>query len=140
MFYFACFAVGLLGTAIGVLVIIKGIAAKAASGNIQFSYAGYFKSDWFTPALSILLIGVALIFLYYAQSAESHYIKYVSDQILVLAFFLLIGLAPNFVINTFLGVATKRINAAIDYKTNIADTQTGNMGSPTPAAPVEKKK
>ena len=46
--------------------------------------------------------------------------------------FAFIGYTGSDVLNRVFSVANKKLNSAIDYKTNIADGATGNLEKPTP--------
>src|SRR6516165_307846 len=126
-FLFQCIAVGLLGTILSTLSVIYNLAKKAKLANIQFVPSDYFKSDWYAPVISIVSIMLAAFFLPYIPKTVPLYI--------IVILFATIGYTGNDLVSRFFSTVNSRINAAIDYKTTISDTQTGTLDKPPPAAP-----
>jgi hypothetical protein len=129
-FLIQCIAVGLLGTILSTLSVIYNLAKKAKLANIQFAPSDYFKSDWYAPVISIVSIILAAFFLPYVPKNAPLYV--------VIILFATIGYTGNDLVSRFFSTVNNRINAAIDYKTTISDTQTGTLDKPTPAAPPPK--
>lgn len=125
-----CGIVGFLGLIISTLIILRNMSAKAKLSNVIFSSKQAIKDDWFTPVISVSGLALALVLLPYAKPEW--------PKLMILGFFALLGYSGNDLISRIFSVANKKINSAIDYKTTIADTQTGNLDAPTPATADKK--
>jgi hypothetical protein len=133
--YLVCFTVAIIGMLIQTVLKIKSIQDKANSGNIQFSPLTYFKKDWLSITGSLLTIILFLFFVDNILKWKPAVIDYIK------IFFAFVGYTGSDIASRLFGVINKRINAAIDVKTNVSDAMTGDMGSPTPTInPNEIKK
>ena len=121
---------GVLGLILSTILILQSLKKKAKSANVIFTVSGYFRDDWFTPVGSVISIMMAYILMPYAPEGWSDGVQLVVSAA--------IGYLGSDIPSRVFSVVSKRINAAIDYKTTIADTQTGNLDAPTPAAKPEK--
>ena len=121
---------GVLGLVLSTILILQSLSKKAKAANVIFTVTGYFRDDWFTPIGSVVSILMAYILLPYAPKGWSEGI-----QLLVSG---TIGYLGSDIPSRIFSVVNKRINAAIDYKTTIADTQTGTLDAPTPAVKPPK--
>lgn len=130
-FYIQCILMGLCGTVLSTLAVLYNLSKKARLANIQFNNLEYFKTDWFAPVISFVAIVMAIIALPYIPASWQ-----TSPGIIILIF-ATIGYSGNDLVSRFFSVVNNRINGAIDYKTTIADTQTGTLDKPTPAAPIK---
>lgn len=133
-FIIQCVLMGICGTILSTLSVVYSLTKKAKSANVEFSFKGYLKTDWFAPVISLVAIVMAVIALPYVPPVAVHNPGY------VLIVFATIGYSGNDLISRFFSVVNQRINGAIDYKTTLADTQTGTLGAPTPAAPIVNTK
>lgn len=135
--YLNCFLISLIGLGLSLLSVIYSLTTKAKKANVIFDWTLFAKAD-----LVIQAIGTALtvaLFLMLLPSFIEQYPKYGSNRFGVLLFFATIGYIGSDIASRFFSIVNKRINSAIDYKTDIADTQTGNLGTPTPALKPEPK-
>jgi hypothetical protein len=114
------------------LLHYKSVKEKYAKGNILLDLSLFFKTDAAYSILgSILTVGIFMVLL------QPLAVKY--PNILQADFvFTLLGFATTAYFGSdiavrLFSVVNKRYNEAIDYKTDIADKQTGNLGKPTPA-------
>lgn len=131
-FNFQCIMMGLCGTILSTLAVTYSLSKKAKAANVQFSVKSYFSTDWFAPVISFVAIIMAIIALPYIPATWHN-----SPGIIILIF-ATIGYSGNDLVSRFFSVVNQRINGAIDYKTTMADEQTGTLGAPTPAAPIKK--
>lgn len=130
MFYLNCLFMGTIGWLISALMIIKSQTTKFKKANLIYSPSAYFKEDWMTIGITYAVIAACMIAMYYIPEKA-----FVSDwaNLVILSLFITIGYNANDMASRFFSVVNKRFNAAIDYKTNIADEQAGTLGTPTPA-------
>jgi MFS superfamily sulfate permease-like transporter len=131
-FNLQCILMGLCGTILSTLAVTYSLSKKAKAANVIFNIKDYLKTDWFAPVISFVAILMALIALPYIPAAWHN-----SPGIIILIF-ATIGYSGNDLVSRFFSVVNQRINGAIDYKTTMADTQTGTLDKPTPAAPIVK--
>lgn len=130
--YAILFFIGFLGMILQALLKIKSIQGKARSANIKFSAREYFLEDWVSHCASLVTL---IMFLFFVDEMIT-FNKIVGDY---LKFgFAFVGYTGSDIMSRIFSVVNKRINTAIDYKTTIADEATGNLYSPTPAAPIKK--
>lgn len=130
LFYIKCFLTGLIGCIISTMSVMYSLTKKSKAANLQFNLKTYLKSDWFAPAISILGVLLGLLFL---GPAIAKYPALKDSRLFILIFFSALGYSGNDAISRFFSVVTSKLNQAIDYKTNIADAQTGTLNTPTPA-------
>lgn len=117
---------GLLGWLIQSLLKARSIQEKARKGNIQFKFFEYFTTDWLSHAVSIVMIltGVLLV--------DDAIQMFPQVESWLRALFVTIGYSNGDIVSRFLSKVNTKVNDAIDYKTDIADKQTGTMDAPTP--------
>lgn len=120
--------VGFLGMLIHMLMKARAIQHKAKLSNVQFKFWQYFTDDWLSHLISIAAI-VLYVYLVRRRVAAAPE----SMHELILAFSATVGYSGADLVARFFSFTNKRINAAIDYKTTIADQATGNTENPTPA-------
>lgn len=119
--------IALLGLILAVLLQMKSQQDKARAANLIFSAKGYVSGEWITISTSIVVIIIGLYFIPIVASINPSYISYIRPA------FLPLGYMGTDIILKLFGVVNKKLNAAIDYKTDIADKETGTLGTPTPA-------
>lgn len=129
-FYLACFAMGTFGFIISTAMIMRSLSKKAKMSNVAYLPSQYFKDDWFIFVITYGVIFSMLIAMAYVPGSI---LKNDWALIITLGLFSLIGYNANDIASRFYSVANQKLNSAIDYKTTIADTQTGNLDTPTPA-------
>lgn len=129
-FNIQCILIGLCGTVLSNLAVLYNLTKKARSANLQFKISTYFENDWFAPAISLVALVTALILLPYVPATW--------PPVVILILFATIGYSGNDLVSRFFSVANSYLNKAIDYKTDIADSATGTLGSPTPTMPPIK--
>ncbi len=131
--YIQCFLVALIGMALQTVLKMNTVKKTATVANLQFSPWSYLKEEWLGLAASILTI---VLFLFFAESILKMRPQAIDNAIIFFAF---VGYTGSSLVSRIFSVVDKRLNAAIDYKTTIADTQTGNLDAPTPAVPIKKE-
>lgn len=118
---------GAIGMVLQMLMKAKSIQDKARKGNIQFKFMEYFTADWLSHLISTLAIILFLIL-----------VRRRLDQIpssmyeIVLAFGATVGYMGADIVSRFFSATNKKVNDALDFKTDIADKASGTLGTPTP--------
>jgi hypothetical protein len=131
--YIYCGVLALLGLAFAVLLQLKAQRDKAKLANLILpTLKTYINDESVTIALSLITIVIGLFLIPVVVGWKPAYIPYVRPA------FLPIGYMGSDILLKLFGVVNKRLNAAIDMKTNIADSTTGNLAAPTPALPPQK--
>ncbi len=129
--YIECFLVALIGMLLQAVLKMKSIQAKAKAGNFEFSPSQYFKDDWLSLTASVLTI---VLFLFFVPAILKMRPQAIDNAVIFFAF---VGYTGSSIVSRIFSVVDKRLNAAIDYKTNIADKETGTLDAPTPMAPIK---
>lgn len=133
-FNLMCIVIGLCGTGISTLGVLYNLSKKAAQAKVIFSPRGYFTTDWYAPAISLLAIFMAVIALPYIP------IGWQNSPGAILVIFATIGYSGNDIVSRFFSITNGRINAAIGYKAAQSDEMNGiPVGTRTPAAPIKKE-
>lgn len=125
--YVNCGLIGLLGLILAVLMQFKSQRDKAKVANLQFTISGFFADEWINFSISLVVIVIGLVLIPTVVGWKPAYIPFVRPA------FLPIGYMGTDIILKLFGVVNKRLNAAIDAKTDISDAATGTLGTPTPA-------
>lgn len=134
--YLSCFLIGLIGLALSMLMVIRSLQLKAKLANVIFNWKLIFTSDLLIQAAgSVLTVGLALLLL---DSFLDDYPNIAEKMSWVKIGFATIGYVGSDIASRLFSVVNKRINGAIDFKTNIADEATGTLDTPTPAEKVVK--
>lgn len=120
------FIIGILGMLFSTVMVLRSLKQKARVANVIFSEGKALKDDWLTPVSSFIVL---LICMFFIPTIPKNW-----NPALPLLLFATIGYMGNDIASRVFSVTNKRINAAIDYKTDIADTVNGTLGTPTPAA------
>lgn len=123
MLYLTLFGCGLLGWATHALLKAKGIQDKARLANVEFKFWEYFTKDFISHGISFLGIILFLVIIDELHFVVGNYPKILS---------ITVGYMGSDIIARFFSVVNKKVNAAIDFKSTIADTNTGTLGKPTP--------
>jgi hypothetical protein len=120
---------GVIGMILQMLMKARSIQSKAKLSNVQFKFWSYFVDDWLSHLIS--LIAVAL----YVLLARRRIVDApVNMYELILALSATVGYAGADIVSRFFSFTNRRINAAIDHKTSIADQSVGvDPHTPTPA-------
>lgn len=113
--YLYCGFIGFLGLVFAVLMQLKSQKDKAKVANLPFKISSFFADEWINVALSIVVIIIGLVLIPSVVGWRPQYITFVKPA------FLPIGYMGTDIILKLFGVVNKRLNAAIDVKTNIAD-------------------
>lgn len=119
---------GFVGMILHMLMKAKDLQTSARKNNIEFKFSKFFIDDWLSHMISVSSV---VLYLFLARRR----VVTAPDSMyeLILAFSATVGYAGDSLVSRFFSFTTKRIDAAIDYKTTIADQATGNTGTPTPA-------
>lgn len=132
--YLWCTISAMLGSLIQIAFKARSLKTKAKVSNIEFSFAQFIKDDWLSIVSNQIVIFVALVALDEIVGVDSKAMNYIK------LIFCFIGYAGNDVALRLFSFADKRLNSAIDFKTNKADEADGTLGAPTPAVlPSDKK-
>lgn len=124
--YLECFAVAIIGMALHTTLKMKSLHDKAKLANVEFKVNQYFKNDWLSITASLLTI---IMFLFFIDSIIKWKPQAVNYLRIGMAF---VGYTGSDIASRLFSVVNKKINTAIDYKTTVADEQTGNLENPTP--------
>lgn len=124
--YLQLFAVALVGMALHTVLKMKSLHDKARLANVEFKISQYFKNDWLSITASLLTI---IMFLFFIDSIVKWQPKAANYLRIGFAF---VGYTGSDIASRLFSVVNKKINTAIDYKTTVADRQTGDLESPTP--------
>src|SRR5688572_14151532 len=125
--YAQCFAVAFFGMVLQALLKIKSIQAKASNAKVQFSAKEYLLEDWVSHSASLVTVIMVMFFVDEFAHFSEFVMRYVKFG------FAFVGYTGSDIMSRLFSVVNKRINKAIDYKTNIADEATGTTGTTTPA-------
>lgn len=133
LIYVQLFVIAMIGQALHITVDYKSNQITYKKANLIFTTGQFFTDQTTSLITAFLTILVALFFVgdAIAQLPDKFY--------WVKGGFLFIGYFGDSIASQILGAAKKRADKAIDYKTNIADEQTGTLNSPTPALMVKDK-
>ncbi|MEK9157692.1 MAG: hypothetical protein AAB638_00730 [Patescibacteria group bacterium] len=113
--YLQCFAVAFLGMVLQTTLKLRSIQQKAKVANLPFSALGYFKEDWLSVTSSLITIVLFLFFMDEIVGINKNVIDYLKIG------FGFVGYTGSDIASRLFGLASKRINNIIDYKTNVAD-------------------
>lgn len=122
---------GIIGMVLQMLMKAKSIQDKARLGNIQFKFMEYFVNDW----LSHLISTFALTLFIYMAKGRIASIPLKDKTALyewILALSATVGYSATDIVSRFFSLTNKKINAALDYKTTMADKANGTENAPTP--------
>lgn len=119
--------VGAIGIALHVLIKARELKSSAVKHNIQFKWMDYFVGDWLSHIISILIFVLWIFFI-------KRRLHIVSDDFfeVLLGASATVGYSGDQLASKFFSATTKRIEAAIDYKTTLADKASGTESLPTP--------
>jgi hypothetical protein len=121
--------VGVIGMILQMLMKAKSIQDKARLSNVQFKFWSYFVDDWLSHLISLGAIAL-YVFLARRRVLDAP----VNMYELILALSATVGYTGADIVSRFFSFTNKRINAAIDHKTTIADNSVGvDPNMPTPA-------
>lgn len=124
--YFKCVIACLIGNIFHITAKILILWKDHKNANLKFSLRQYFKDDY-VPIIGDAVFSFGIVYLL------DEIVGYVPWAInFVKAFFVLLGFGGSYVILNILSKSEKKLRQAIDYKTNIADEQTGTLDKPTP--------
>lgn len=124
--YIICFAVALVGMALHTALKLKSLQDKARLANVQFKVWQYFKNDWLSITASVLTV---VLFLFFVDNIL-HWKPQVEGYLKI--GFAFVGYTGSDIASRLFSVVNKKINAAIDYKTTVADVAEGTVEAPTP--------
>jgi hypothetical protein len=121
--------VGVIGMILQMLMKARSIQTKAKLANIQFKFWSYFTEDWISHLISLFALAL-YVFLARRRVVDAP----VSMYEYILGLSASVGYMGADLVSRFFSFANKRINAAIDHKTTIADNSVGvDPNIPTPA-------
>lgn len=129
--YLNCFLIALLGLLLSMLMSMRALKIKAKLANVEFFPKKYFQDEWISILISLVVIGIFLMFLPWVFNWKPEVIKF------SMPIFATVGYMGTDIILKIFSVVNDRINAAIDFKTTQADKANGTLDAPTPAAPIK---
>ena len=118
---------GLIGMILQMLMKARSIQEKAKLSHVQFKFFEYFTKDWLSH-----LISIGAVALYVLLARRRVLTAPDSMYELIMGFSATVGYSGADIVSRFFSFTNKKVNAAIDHKTTIADTATGNLDNPTP--------
>lgn len=134
--YLQCFFISLIGLGLSIIAVIYNLTKKAALANVIFDWKLYWKTDlWMQMVGTLLTVGLFLMLL---NPFLKQYPQLAKDTLFILCFFATVGYIGSDIASRLFSVVNSRINSAIDFKTTIADKETGNLDAPTPASAPQK--
>lgn len=119
--------VGVIGAILQMLIKARSIQNKARLNNVEFKFWSYFTEDWLSHLISLTAVAL-YVFLVRRRIVDAP----VSMYELILSLSASVGYMGADIVSRFFSFASKRINAAIGYKTTKADEAAG-IDTPTPA-------
>lgn len=128
------FLAGSLGMLLQICMKIAKLKSESKAANHTFVFKDYFRNDW--PAILGSLVSVAIAVvcideLLAAKPGIENYIKW---------FFVFVGFTGSSIIQSVLSVTSRKIQAIVDLKTNIADGITPAVDAGNVEAVKEIKK
>lgn len=124
--YLQCFMAAFLGWIISVCVKQASLMKKARVANVQFKASEYFTEDYWAIIATFAFIGVCLLSIEHVLNLKPTIMAYVSPG------FAFVGYTGSDLALRLFSKANDKLNSAIDYKTTIADKQSGTLDAPTP--------
>jgi hypothetical protein len=118
---------GLIGMILQMLMKAKSIQDKARLAHVEFKFSEYFTADWLSH-----LISMGAVALYVLLARRRVITAPDSMYELIMGFSATVGYSGADIVSRFFSFTNRKVNAAIDHKTTIADTATGNLDNPTP--------
>lgn len=118
---------GLIGMILQMLMKAKSLQDKARKGNIQFKFFEYFTQDWITHLISTTAV---ILFVVLVRRRLHDVPQHLYEFVLALA--ATVGYSGSDIVSRFFSTTNKKINDALDHKTDIADRASGTLGTPTP--------
>lgn len=118
---------GVLGILIHVFIKARELKASSTKHNIEFKFKEYFVGDWLSHIISILVMTLFILFI-------NRRLTLVTTNMyeVLMACSATVGYSGDHLASKFFSATTKKIEAAIDHKTSIADKATGTENIPTP--------
>lgn len=118
---------GSLGIIIHVLIKARDLKTSSTKHNIEFKFSDYFLGDWLSHAISITVMALYILFI-------NRRVHTAPDDFYEALLFAsaTVGYSGDHLASKFFSAATKRMEAAIDYKTSLADKAAGTTENPTP--------
>jgi hypothetical protein len=133
--YVYCGILALLGLLFAVLLQLKAQSDKARMANLIVpTFKSFVKDEYLTILISLVVIIISMFLTPFVIEWKPSYAHFIRPA------YLPIGYMGTDILLKLFGRVSKWLNAAIDMKTNIADTDplTGKMQGPTPALPPQK--
>lgn len=116
----------LIGNILHIAFKIYSLWKNHKKANLEFSIGKFFKDDkW-----AIIVDFMASFALVYVVDEWLNFNEYIIGKIK--SIFVFIGFTGSYVITLAMGVAERKFRAAIDHKSNIADSHSGTLDKPTP--------
>lgn len=124
--YIKCGVVGLLGMILQIIFKSIAVQKKANLANVQYKFWEIFSADWLSHLASIVTIVLFMFLIDEFTNISAKVMDYLKIG------FAFVGYTGSDIASRLFSVVNNRVNAAIDFKTTISDTQTGTLNAPTP--------
>lgn len=121
------FLLGGLGLLLQTLMRINSLIQKSKIANHSFSFKEYISSDWATIASALVTVAIMTYCIDELLAAHPDLVQYIKW------FFVFVGFTGSTIIQSIFSSFSKKINAVINIKTNIAD----GVNPPVDATNVE---
>jgi len=117
----------MIGALLHVLIKARDLKETTKKHNIEFKFREYLVGDWLSHIISICVIVLYVFFI-------NRRLYFVTDNFyeVLLATSATVGYSGDHLASKFFSATTKKIEAAIDYKTSQADLAAGTTDKPTP--------
>ena len=114
--YVLYFLAGTLGVLLQIFAVkIPSLKKQFASSNTVFKFSAYLADDWYAIVASFVSLGILIVGLDEVLGLKPELVNYVKWM------FIFVGYTGSSIIQYVLSLTSKKINAVIDIKTNIAD-------------------
>lgn len=121
--------VGVIGMILQMLMKARSIQNKAKLSNVQFNFWSYFVDDWLSHLISLFALALVIFMTRHRLAAITPDLHEV-----ILGLSATVGYSGADIVSRFFSFTNRRINAAIDHKSTIADVSSGiDPHVPTPA-------
>lgn len=124
--YIKCGVVGLLGMLLQIIFKSISVQKKAKLSNVQYKFTEIFTADWLSHLASLVTIVLFMFLIDEFANISNKVFDYLKIG------FAFVGYTGSDIASRLFSVVNNKVNAAIDYKTTIADNATGTISTPTP--------
>ena len=124
--YIKCFVACFIGNVLHVAWKIFSLSQDHKKANLKFSVGGYFRDDKWALVVDVMFSFALVYIVDEWLDLDSRILSKIKSV------FVFVGFTGSYVILQLLSVSKSNFRKAVDYKTNIADKETGTLDNPTP--------